>query len=191
MYQKFLFDANFHVLLNKIDQELANNCMCQGCPNCKGVLDRSDYPRSPLGVTLDFRQYYNHRISFCCRDCRRRVTPTSVRFFGRLWHPAPFFMLISVLNLGISQLRLTQIKKYMGLVVSLSTWRRWRRWWRDVFIKTQFWEQVKGLLPPTPSIMQGPYPRVFLDVLQGTIEAKIILLLRLFMPISIDNGRAV
>jgi hypothetical protein len=190
MSQIFLFNATFHLLLNTIDQELANTVVKQGCPHCKGKLHRADYPRSPLGVLAEFRNYYDNRLGFCCADCRKRTTPTSVRFFGRRWYPAPFFILISALTLGVNQRRLMQVKQHVGLVVGESTWRRWRRWWRDLFTKTRFWEQAKGQLPPIPAMIRGPYPRVLLDTFQGKLEKKVALLLRLLSPLTGGNLRA-
>lgn len=187
MSQNFLFNATFHELLNTIDQELASEALEQGCPACQGKLHRSDYPRRPLGVLAKFREYYDSRIGFCCANCRKRTTPPSVRFLGRRWYPAPFLLLICVLTVGINKQRLKQVKKYFGFVVSESTWRRWRKWWSDVFTKTRFWQQAKGQLPPTPAIIQGPHPRALLDALQGTIEEKIILLLRFLSPLTAGN----
>ncbi len=191
MSQIFLFNASFHLLLNQIDQAMADNILQQRCPYCKGNLHKADYPRSPLGVLAEFRHHYETRLSFCCADCRKRTTSASVRFFGRRWYPAPFVMLISILSLGISKRRLAQFKRHFGFTVSESTWRRWRRWWRDMFDKTRFWMQEKGRLPSTPAIMHGPYPRVLFDIFQGEFEKRICLLLRFLAPLTAGSLRAV
>lgn len=191
MSQKFLFDASFHLFLNKIDQELVNKSRQEGCLFCGGKLHRADYPRSPLGIPPEFRDDYDSRLSSCCDGCRKRTTPMSIRFFGRRWYPAPLFILISLFTLGINKRRLAQIKKYFGLVVSETSWRRWRKWWRDAFTQTKFWQQEKGRLPSTPAIIQGPYPRVLLDVLQGKLKEKMGLLLRFFAPLTGGVLRAV
>jgi hypothetical protein len=95
------------------------------------------------------------------------------------------------LALGINERRLAQIKKHFGLIVSESTWRRWRKWWRGAFTQTQFWQQERGRLPPTPNIMQGPCPRVLFDAFQGKFEEKMYLLLRFFTPLTGGVLRAV
>lgn len=191
MSQNFLYNASFHSLLNTIDQELADQAKEKGCSYCGNQLDQADYPRSPFGLPAQFRTAYEERFSFCCADCRKRTTPTSVRFFGRRWYPAPLLVLISVLTLGINERRLTQIKQHFGMTVSQSTWRRWRRWWRESFIETRFWQQAKGQLLPTPAITRGPYPRVLLDAFQGDLEEKIGLLLQFFAPLSAGSLRAI
>ena len=105
MSHKFLQDASFHFVLKSIDQDLAKGIQQQGCPRCGGALHHSDYPRSPCGVSPPFRKYYEDRLSFCCCLCRKRITPPSVRFFGRRWFPAPLLTLVSALDVGINEWR--------------------------------------------------------------------------------------
>lgn len=149
MYQTFLHDSTFHELLNAIDQEFTHKAKQQGCPDCGGKLHQANYPRSPLGLPAPLRFMYEERYSLCCNTCRHRTTPPSVRFFGRHWYPAPLLVLISALSKGASTRRCAEVKRHFGITVSKSTWRRWCRWWREVFITTPFWQQVKGLLVPT------------------------------------------
>lgn len=190
MSQNFLFNTSFHLLLNKIDQEFANQVRQQGC-SCGGQLHQADYPRSPFGLPAQFRGQYDERFSFCCGTCRKRITPQSVRFFGRRWFPAPLLLLLSALTHGASKHRCAQVKRYFAITVSETTWRRWRKWFRNLFPTTPFWQQAKGSFPPTDHIMQGPYPRVLLNMFQGKIEEKMILLLRFFAPLTAGVLRAV
>lgn len=191
MPNKFLLDTNFYLLLNTIDQELANQTKQKGCPFCGCTLHLADYPRSPLGIAPAFRDNYESRFSFCCGTCRKRTTPPSVRFFGRRWFPAPVLVFISALMHGVNQRRCAQVKRYFGITVSESTWRRWRLWWREAFIATSFWQQAKGLFSPADQMMCGPFPRVLLNEFQGTVKEKIILLLRFFSPLTAGVLRAV
>lgn len=192
MSQNFLFNANFHLLLTKIDQEFSKKIKQQGCPDCGGPLHQADYPRSPFGgLPALLRAYYDERFSFCCGDCRKRITPQSVRFFGRKWFPAPLLVLISVLMLGINQSRIAQVKRHFGITVSESTWRRWRRWWSASFMTTQFWKQTKGSFPPTDQIIQGPFPRVLLNGFRGEIKEKMHSLLKFLAPLPAGILRAV
>jgi hypothetical protein len=190
MSQNFLFKASFHLFLYQIDQEFANKAKQQGCP-CGGQLHQADYPRSPFGLPAQFRDKYDERFSFCCAVCRKRITPQSVRFFGRRWFPAPLLLFISVLTLGVSKRRCAQIKRYFGITISDSTWRRWRLWWRVSFVTTPFWQQAKGSFPPAEQIIQGPFPRVLLNTFKGMIEEKMHLLSRFLAPLTAGVLRAV
>lgn len=190
MSQNFLFSASFHLLLNTIDQELAESAKQQGCLDCGNQLHQANYPRSPIGLLTQFRHHYDERLSFCCDTCRKRITPQSVRFFGRRWFPAPLLILISALMLGINERRLAQVKKHFGIVVSESTWKRWRQWWRESFKATLFWQQTKGLVP-TAVETNHSFPRALLVIFQGIVEEKMHLLLRFLAPLTGGVLRAV
>jgi hypothetical protein len=189
MSQNFLFKASFHLLLITIDQELADDFLEKGCP-CGGKLHRANYPRSPVGLPLEFREYYHERFSMCCDTCRRRMTPASVRFFGRRWFPAPLFIFISALMLGINERRLASVKRHFGIVVSESSWKRWRRWWRESFITTLFWQQAKGLALSTIETKKS-FPRALMIIFKGTLEEKMCWLLRFLAPLTSDVLRTV
>ena len=191
MSQNFLFKSSFHALLIKIDLQLADICSKKCCVYCGGKLHQADYPRSPMGIPAEFRNQYSLRISFCCADCRRRITPPSVRFFGRRWYPAPLFIFISIMTCGINKRRIVLIEKYFGIVVRETTWRRWRKWWRYEFVITKFWQQEKGLLPPTNEIIQGIFPRVIFNLYRGNVEQKILLFLPFLSPLTIGILRTI
>ncbi len=178
-----------HSLLNAIDQELAQAVQEVGC-TCGGKLHRANYPRNPCGLFPPFRSGYEARLSFCCDRCRKRITPPSVRFFGRRWFPAPVHLLISLLKLGLNERRLAQVKQRFGITVSESTWKRWRRWWRDCFITIPFWKKVQGLVA-TAMEESGLFPRVLWGVYQGGLEEKMRLLLRFLAPCTGGILRAV
>lgn len=188
MSHKFPFNSTVHRILVAIDQEIAEAISKKGCP-CGGRLHLSNYPRSPLGLPAEWRSDYDKRLSFCCDDCRKRVTPPSVRFFGRRWYPAPLLLFISAFMVSINDYRLAQIKRHFGISVSESTWKRWRRWWREAFTETRFWKQARGSIPePKRTATQ---PRGMLNAFQGSLDKKIILLLRFLSPITAGNLRAV
>ena len=190
MSQNFIFDASFHLLLSKIDHEIIEKDKLQGCLFCGNKLHKANYPRSPAGLPSQFRHHYGERFSLCCNTCRKRTTPSSVRFFGRRWFPAPLLMLISALMLGINERRLLQVKRHFGITVSESTWKRWRRWWRESFQKTLFWQQAKGLVPIVIETNKFS-PRALLDLLQGFLQEKMCLLLRFLLPLTGGVLRAV
>lgn len=77
-----LQDPGFFRLLLRIDEELAGDARAGGC-ECGGVLHRANYPRKPRACLNEVRSDFESRFSFCCADCRKRKTSTSVRFLGR------------------------------------------------------------------------------------------------------------
>ena len=183
MSHNLLHNTNFHALLFKIDQELSKEVQKAGCPECKGQLDKAPYPRVPHGLSRHLRIYYEQRLSFCCAKCRRRVTPQSVRFFGRRWFVAPIFIFISAITLGINERRLEQLKRHCDIHMSESTWKRWRRWWREIFCLTPFWRQAKGLLAEAYVIEQR-VPRSLFSAFEPSNEPRIIVLLRFLSPLT-------
>lgn len=189
MSHNFLSEASFHSFLEAIDQEFVSVAQAQGC-RCGGRLHHADYPRSPLGMPAQLRETYEKRFSLCCDTCRRRITPPSVRFFGRRWVPAPLFLFLCVLTLGINERRLRQIQHHLGIRVSESTWKRWRRWWRDIFPETAFWQAKRGLAS-THLDARGLLPRSLLALFRGTLEEKMRLLLRFLAPLSSGISRLV
>ncbi len=187
MSQNFIHKASFHVYLMKIDQQVADIFANKCCVYCRGKLHQANYSRSPAGMPSKFRDQYSRRLSFCCATCRKRTTPPSVRFFGRRWYPALIYIFISIMISGISKRRIALIEKHFGIVVRESTWRRWRKWWRDEFVVTKFWSYEKGKLPPTNEITQGPFPRVIFNLYNGKIEEKMLLFLHFSSPLTIGN----
>jgi hypothetical protein len=188
-YHNFLFDSNFHLFLQKIDQELAENICQKGCPHCGGKLHQADYPRSPLGMPRLFRNFYDRRFSFCCETCRRRTTSQSLRFFGRRWYPAPLFILISILTIGLNERRQMEVQEHFGINVSLATWKRWRQWWDEFFMTTSFWQSVNWSIPPPER--EGPHPDSFFSVFQGTVEEKLLRILRFLSPLTVGSFNAI
>jgi hypothetical protein len=183
MSHTFFWKANFHFFLSSIDQDLANQTQQQGCLECGQKLHQANYPRSPVGIPIQFRDHYDERLSFCCDTCRKRMTPPSVKFFGRRWYPAPLFILISAFMRGVTEYHLDQMKRHFGLTVSESTWKRWRGWWQETFMTTLFWKQAKGMVPKALETNRS-FPRALLDVFQGTLEEKMCFLLRFLSPLT-------
>jgi hypothetical protein len=190
MLHNFLFKASFHSLLNAIDQDLVEKTKEKGCVYCGSELHQAKYPRSPLGLPSQFRETYRERRSFCCRQCRKRVTPESVKFFGRRRYPAALHILISLLKVGVSERRLIQIKKHFGIVVSESTWKRWRRWFREKFLSTAFWQQSKGFISIHIEENKA-FPRALLKLFKGALGKRMQLLLQFLSPLTGGIFRAI
>lgn len=141
-----LSHARIWTFLTRIDAAEADRCRRDGCPHCGSCLDSASYPRKPHGLAASLREDVR-RFSFCCRDCRRRQTPPSVRFFGRRFRVAPVFLAASVVVLA-GGTPLEAASRMSG--VPVTTLRRWRRWWREMFPKTRTWQVKRGELAPPP-----------------------------------------
>lgn len=122
--------SQFHAVLVEIDRELAGKVRANGCPYCGGKLHSAQYPRKPRGWP-GAEVGGEMRLSYCCETCRRRTTPTSVRFLGRRVYSAAARSLCGALK------------------VSKRTLERWRRWWRQSFVTTPQWILGGALFMPT------------------------------------------
>ena len=135
-------NARAWAFLKRVDAAEAALCRSAGCRRCGGALHSATYPRKPHGLASSLRGDAR-RFSFCCADCRRRVTPPSARFFGRRFRVAPLFVMVNALMLaggaGVEGLACK-----WGIPVL--TLRRWRRWWRETFPATRPWRWKRGEL---------------------------------------------
>ena len=91
-----LSNARVWAFLKRVDAADAELCRAVSCPRCGGVLHSATYLRKPYGLAADLRDD-SRRFSLCCSDCRRRVKPASVRFFGRRFYVGALFLLVSAL----------------------------------------------------------------------------------------------
>lgn len=152
MYREYLGSASFFVALRRLDEEIAAEARSGGCPHCGGALYTANYPRRPRGLGFTVEGDLAVRLSLCCgrEGCRRRVTPPSVRFFGRRVYAAVAFLLVSMLlTERISEKVAGRIEFHIG--VSLETLKRWRRWWRERFVRSRFWSWARGMFSPALS----------------------------------------
>jgi hypothetical protein len=173
-------DERLHVLLLKIDQDLAEKTRLGGCL-CGGTLHQANYPRTPTGLPDRLHTHYQYRYSFCCEQCRRRITAPSVRFFGRYWFPAPLLILLSAIKLGSAPHRCAQIRKHFGILINASSWKRWRFWWQEIF--------TTGFIPIAN--LSGPFPRVLLNSFRGAFKERFVFLLQFLSPLTSGFLRAI
>jgi hypothetical protein len=134
--------------LFQVDKELADKTREKGCPHCGGTLHSANYPRQLKGCGLLTVDTKIIRFSFCCATdgCRRRVTPPSVRFFGRKRYMAMVLVLISSILHKLTRQGAKELKKLAG--VSYRTLFRWKAWWQNSFSITQFWKYNKAFYMP-------------------------------------------
>ena len=189
MYHSLLKTTKFHVVLVTIDDDLANKTRQNPCAYCGGPLHQANYPRSPLGLPEPCRDYYQQRYSFCCGDCRKRVTIPSVRFFGRRRFPAAVMVLISAFMSDNLKRGYSKVRRFFGVAISLRTWVRWRRWWQECFTNTNFWKQAKATLPPDNH--NGPYPRKLFLNYPNRLNKQLEMVLQFLAPLTAGVYRAV
>ncbi len=132
-----LADAAFFQGLRQIDYDLFQKTKAKPCPACGGQLDTSHYPRKPRGAG----ELEDRRFSLCCRKegCRHRVTPPSLRFFGRKVYSAWVVILVVdfCAELGLSR------------PVARQTIARWRALWRERLAETHpFMRRARARLSP-------------------------------------------
>lgn len=162
MSEAVVLDGRFHGVLVEIDQELAAKVRARGCPRCGGKLHSAQYPRKPRGWTAG-EVGHETRLSYCCETCRRRTTPASVRFLGRRVYSAAVMVLGSVSPGRLSASAARPLCD--ALQVPKRTLERWRRWWRQGFVKTPLW--ILGQARFMPTIGPQELPGGLLERFQG------------------------
>jgi hypothetical protein len=128
--------------VEKIDAELAAKCRSRGCPCCGGKPHSAAYFRvlrhAEVVEPLRFQ-------SFCCSKvgCRRRTRPLSVIFAGRSSFAASLILFFGLLRGG----RNVRVAKRLAesVAVSISTAKRWLKFWASVESNSNWWRRLSGL----------------------------------------------
>jgi hypothetical protein len=177
--QKPLADEKVRELFEKYDLEMLEKARQGRCPFCGGSLHRGDYARKPNGGPAQ----WDKRYSLCCASdgCRRRLTPASVRFFGRRAYVAPFFLLVSALNHGLTPARVGRLSAIFG--VDRHTLARWRQWWLENFVGSAFWKESRARFTPllSPIIL----PRSLLQAFGLPWRAQLLPALKFLAPLTV------
>ena len=186
MYTTLLTDATLFEALLAIDHELATTAQAGGCRRCAGRLDHADYPRKPRGGPATLGAPYETRTSFCCDadDCRKRLTPPSVRFLGRKVYLGAVVLLACVLRQGPTPCRAARLRDLLG--VSADTLARWHRWWRDAFVHTAFWNAARSRF--ARPVDEGDLPRSLLERFMGQSVAHVVAALRFLCPLTTTSA---
>jgi hypothetical protein len=179
-----LASASFHVLLARIDADLAAAAREEGC-RCGGRLDRADFPRKPRGGPADLDASYAKRIGLCCASCRKRRLPVSVRFLGRRVYLAAVVVLVSAMRHGVTRTRLAHLVACLG--VSRRTVDRWRVWWTETFPRTEFWCGARGRLRGDVVVEQLPASLIAQFAIGDEAE-RVAAVLRFLSPITTHDG---
>jgi hypothetical protein len=140
--EKLLRDERLFKLLEKVDDDLAEESREGGCEYCGGKLNCGDFPRKPRGGPG-----WDKRYSFDCSDCRKRKTPASVRFLGRKVYAGVVVVLASAMMHGVAAHRVERLRQVLG--INEKTLKRWRAWWLETFAESRFWRGARGQFMPT------------------------------------------
>lgn len=178
MCHRLVPEGDFCALLLEIDVDLAEAARGEGCGHCGDRVHRADYPRKPRGIPEGLSFEHGRRLSFCCRKCRRRRTPPSVRFLGRRVYVGAVVVLLSVLRHGVTPRRAARLRALLG--VSRRTLLRWRKWWRETFVATAFWRWAQGTF--VPPVETERLPRSLWERFTGVGRERLVALLRFLSP---------
>jgi hypothetical protein len=107
-----------------------------------------------------------------------------VYFLGRKVYLATAVVLASAMRCGATPARIQRISELLG--VSRRTVLRWQAWWRHRLPESRFWRAHSGsFVPPVTSF---DLPLSLLDRFAGTLEHRLIALLRFLAPLGVGNG---
>ena len=178
--QCYLTDQNLFQLFEKCDNEFAEKCRHAGCQSCPGVLHRSDYKRKPRGEPKSDKDVY--RDSFCCdqEGCRKRHTPPSIRFLGRKVYWAVVVILTAALRHGINGRRLQVLRAH--LEIDRRTLERWRQWWLDTFVNSEFWKSARARF--TPPVCEATLPLSLCEAFDLDRQDRLLELLKFLGPVT-------
>jgi len=179
-----LGSASFHVHLLALDKDVAASAADGRCPVCGGPLHVSNYARKPRGFpeSIGGREH-DQRFSFCCgRDnCRKRLTPPSVRFLDRRVYSSVIIVIATMLTQGSTGKRMKVVAA--ALAIDQRTIERWVSWWRDDVTRTASWQALRGNLPGT--FDSTALPLSLYDMVLGVdIEERFTRVLKLIDPWS-------
>ncbi len=182
MDEALLTDLRFHQLLLGFDQDLARSACAQGCAYCRGILHSARYWRKPRGLPVGLGDEYRQRFSFCCavKECRKRKTPTSLRFLGPKVYGAAIIVLVSVMRGGAKSVPMRRLQELIG--VSRRTVTRWQRWWRETFVSTAVWQVIRATLHEPVST--EALPASLLSRFIGDPASQLLSLLRSLGPLT-------
>jgi predicted DNA-binding transcriptional regulator YafY len=107
-----------------------------------------------------------------------------VLFLGRKVYLGAVVVLVSVLRQGPSPTRLARLKKLVG--VSPRTVRRWRKWWLENFVQSDFWKAARGRL--RVPLEESQLPRSLLESFEAdSVLLRLVDLLRFVSPLTVSS----
>lgn len=184
--QRFINNGKFFVLLFFFDRDLAEKARSFCCPHCGARLHQAHFQRKPRGGPPELDTEFGCRFSFCCYQCRKRLTPPSLRFLGRRVYFGAIMVLISAMLGGASPRRRQRLHELCG--ADTRTLDRWRKWWEETFIRTDCW---RALFSRLVFIWDSSFsvPRQLLRIIKGrSLQEKLQGVLHLLLPLTSGEG---
>jgi hypothetical protein len=189
MDHRLLQNASFWMFLLSVDKDLARTVCQEGC-RCGGHLHRANYPRKPRGGPQGLPPTFGFRLSFCCdrEGCRKRVTPSSVRFLGRKVYLHGVILLVAAMRQGANPRRVHELSQLFG--ADRRTIARWQVFWAEQFPQTSFWKVARGFLAPVFEVAALPLAllRAFLQNREPDPREEWKRLLLFLSPITLAGG---
>ena len=182
MYPTFVRDARFYEFQLEADRMLLAEARKEVCVICGDVLHAGNFRRKPRGGPAGMGEDADLRFSLCCadRECRKRVTPPSLRFLGRRVYLGAAVVVVTAMRHGATPARMRKLRDHFG--VSRRTVERWRIWWATAFAKGPFWKAAAASFMPPVDLAR--LPASLLERFLGNEEERLILLLRFLGPIT-------
>lgn len=175
MFLELLRCEELYAVLQRYDEDLAQEVARRPCGRCGGPMHRADFPRAPR-APIPLPAGYCRRISYCCgRDgCRTRCTPPSVRFLGRRVVLGAVVLVAAAMMQGPTPRRAKEIQRVLG--VDVATLRRWRKWWLEVFPRSMTWHVLRPRI--AVEFDATLLPRSFIDRFAHHAELQVAAALR-------------
>ena len=176
-----LNDKSWEKLYN-LDKEEAQRVKKRNCLDCGGKLDSSNYLRKPRGFETQKR--FEVRFSFCCRNCRKRHTPKSLRFLGRKVY---WFFVVVLSSYQVEQRQESIFKLSNLLRLCERTLCRWIWQWNSRVAFSSIWKKLKGLLQ-LPLLGDKFITELWshFELSEDKLETKILHLLNFLSPLSLN-----
>jgi hypothetical protein len=182
LYPTLVRDARFYAFQLEADRTLLAEARKEVCVVCGDRLHSGPFHRKPRGGPAAMSEDADLRYSLCCadRECRKRVTPASLRFLGRKVYLSATVVVVAAMRHGISPARMRTLREHLG--VSRRTVERWRVWWAAAFAEGPFWKAAAASF--LPAVEPARLPASLLERFLGDEEEQLILLLRFLGPIT-------
>lgn len=181
-----LQDSRLYQFLFTIDHDFAERARAAGCP-CGGRLHQANYARKPRGGPSDLGPEHRKRLSLCCarEGCRSRKLPSSVRFLGRRVYLGAVVLLVSAMQGGLTDRRVSELEASLG--VSRRTLWRWRSWWRQTFPASEFWKRERSRF--MPALHASNLPASLLERFTGEDDrSRLIQALSFLAPLTTQSS---
>ena len=181
MYQALLNDTRFQEQLLGFDRDLAAIARGEGCPRCGGRLHSARFRRKPRGLPGKLDDEFRQRFSFCCaaEGCRKRKTPSSLRFLGPKVYLATVVTLMTAMQQGVTAARVQRLSAELG--IDRRTLGRWRKWWLETFAGPFRPVAMAAFMPPLDF---AGVPATLLERFVGEVGEKLVSLLRFLGPLT-------